>query len=83
MGAKAAAATDMDLFKVKLNNDRPIERIEAIRKARGDARLVVDVNEGWDFEQLQEVAPQLKELGVSMIEQPLKRGEDEALDGYR
>jgi L-alanine-DL-glutamate epimerase-like enolase superfamily enzyme len=82
MGAKAAAATDMNLFKVKLNNDRPVERIEAIRNARSDARLVVDVNEGWDFAQLQEVAPRLQELGVSMIEQPLKRGEDDELDGY-
>jgi L-alanine-DL-glutamate epimerase-like enolase superfamily enzyme len=72
----------MNLFKVKLNNDRPVERIEAIRNARSDARLVVDVNEGWDFAQLQEVAPRLQELGVSMIEQPLKRGEDDELDGY-
>ena len=82
MATKAAAATDMNLFKVKLNNDRPVERIAAIRDARADARLVVDVNEGWTFEQLQEVAPQLKQLGVSMIEQPLKRGEDEVLEGY-
>lgn len=82
MGAKAAAAADMDLFKVKLNNDRPVERIAAIREARPEARLVVDVNEGWDFDQLQACAPSLKELGVSMIEQPLKRGEDGALDGY-
>jgi L-alanine-DL-glutamate epimerase-like enolase superfamily enzyme len=44
MGAKAAAANDMNLFKVKLNNDRPVERIAAIREARPDARLVVDVN---------------------------------------
>ncbi|MGR9093113.1 MAG: dipeptide epimerase [Gammaproteobacteria bacterium] len=82
MGAKAAAATDMNLFKVKLNNDRPVERILSIRDARADARLVVDVNEGWDFAQLEEVAPRLQELGVSMIEQPLKRGEDEALEDY-
>jgi L-alanine-DL-glutamate epimerase-like enolase superfamily enzyme len=83
MGAKAAAATDMNLFKVKLNDDRPVERIAAIREARPDARLVVDVNEGWNFDQLRECAQSLKELGVSMIEQPLKRGEDQALGGYR
>jgi L-alanine-DL-glutamate epimerase-like enolase superfamily enzyme len=82
MGAKAAAAANMNLFKVKLNDDRPVERIAAIRKARPDARLVVDVNEGWDFGQLRDCAPRLEELGVSMIEQPLKRGEDESLDGY-
>ena len=83
MGAKAAAATDMNLFKVKLNDDRPVERIAAIREARADARLVVDANEGWTFEQLQDVAPELLKLGVSMIEQPLKRGGDEQLESYK
>jgi L-alanine-DL-glutamate epimerase-like enolase superfamily enzyme len=82
MGARAAAAADLTLFKVKLNNDRPVERIASIREARPDARLVVDVNEGWEFEQLVEVAPALAELGVSMIEQPLPRGQDDELEGY-
>ncbi len=83
MGARAAAASNLTLFKVKLSNDRPVERIASIRSARPDARLVVDVNEGWDFEQLQEVAPALAELGVSMIEQPLPRGHDSELEGYK
>ncbi len=82
MGARAVAAADLSLFKVKLNNDRPVERIAAIRAARPEARLVVDVNEGWEFGQLREVAPQLAALGVSMIEQPLKRGQDEVLETY-
>ena len=82
MGARAAAAADLSLFKVKLNNDRPVERIAAIREARPDARLVVDVNEGWDFAQLREVAPALAEFGVSMIEQPLRRGHDAELEAY-
>jgi L-alanine-DL-glutamate epimerase-like enolase superfamily enzyme len=82
MGARAAAAKDLTLFKVKLNADRPVERIAAIRAARPDARLVVDVNECWEFAQLKEVAPRLAGFGVSMIEQPLKRGQDEELEGY-
>ena len=82
MGARAAAASDLTLFKVKLSNDRPVERIASIRRARPAARLVVDVNEGWEFDQLVEVAPALAELGVSMIEQPLRRGHDDALEGY-
>lgn len=83
MAAVAAAAQDYMLFKIKLDGDRPVERIEAIRKARGDARIVIDANEGWDFAQLKEVAPELARLGVSMIEQPLPRGEDAELEGYR
>ncbi len=83
MAAKAASAASMTLFKVKLNNDRPVERIAAIRVARPDARLVVDVNEGWTFEELKTYDPLLAELGVLMIEQPLARGADEELQGYK
>ena len=82
MADKALAASDISLFKVKLGNDRPVERIAAIHVARPDARLVVDVNQGWTFGELQQYAPALKALGVSMIEQPLPRGGDEALEGY-
>lgn len=82
MAKKAAAASHLSLFKVKLGNDRPVERIAAIRDARPDARLIVDVNQGWTFAELQRHAPELQSLGVRMIEQPLPRGEDDALAGY-
>jgi len=82
MAAKATAAASMSLFKVKLDSDCPTERIQAIREARPDARLIVDVNEGWDFEQLQRVAPQLADLDVKMIEQPLPRDDDAELEHY-
>ena len=82
MGAKAAAAADLTLFKVKLGSDRPVARIAAIRAVRPDARIVIDANQAWDFAQLQEVAPRLAELGVSMIEQPLPRGGDQLLEGF-
>jgi L-alanine-DL-glutamate epimerase-like enolase superfamily enzyme len=82
MADGAAAATDISLFKIKLNNDRPVERIAAIRAARPDVRLVVDVNQGWSLAELQEYGPAIGELGVEFIEQPLPRGGDEALEGY-
>ncbi|MDH3820049.1 MAG: dipeptide epimerase [Gammaproteobacteria bacterium] len=82
MAAKAAAAADISLFKVKLGADRPVERITAIREARPDARMVVDINQGWTFDELQQHAPALQALGVSMIEQPLPRGGDSDLEGY-
>jgi L-alanine-DL-glutamate epimerase-like enolase superfamily enzyme len=82
MAARAMAASDLSLFKVKLSKDRPVERIATIHAARPDARLVIDVNEGWNFDQLRDVAPALAEFGVSMIEQPLRRGHDEELEGY-
>lgn len=82
MATKATAADQLSLFKVKLDNDRPVERIAAIREARPDSRLIVDVNQGWNFEELQRFEPALQALGVLMIEQPLPRGEDSALAGF-
>jgi L-alanine-DL-glutamate epimerase-like enolase superfamily enzyme len=83
MAAKAAAAGGLRLLKVKLDGTQPLERMQAIRKARPDARLVVDANQGWTFEQLKVLAPAFADLGVQMIEQPLPRGGDAALEGYR
>ncbi len=83
MAAKATAAADLSLFKVKLSNDRPVERIAAIREARPDSRLVIDANQGWNFSELQTFGPALHDLGVLMIEQPLPRGADHELEGYQ
>lgn len=82
MAGKASAAARFPVLKVKLDDVQPVERIEAIRKARPDAKLVVDANQGWSLDLLTEVAPRFKELGVAMIEQPLARGGDDELEGY-
>jgi L-alanine-DL-glutamate epimerase-like enolase superfamily enzyme len=82
MAAKASAARDRPLLKIKLGDDRPVERVRAIRAARPDAKLIADANGGWTFEQLVRWAPQMKELGLSLLEQPLARGHDQALAGY-
>jgi len=82
MAAKAAAAARHPVLKIKLTADRPVERVEAIRRARPDASLVIDANEAWDFDQLKDAAPRLADLAVKMVEQPLPRGADEALEGY-
>lgn len=80
--AEAARTIDSRRIKVKLNGDAPVERIAAIRAQRPDAEIIVDVNQGWTFRQLEAFAPELAELGVAMIEQPLPRGGDAELEGY-
>ena len=82
MAERAAAAIDAPVLKIKLNDDRPYERLAAIRAARPDAQLVVDANQGWDFELLQEVIPRCAGLDLGMIEQPLPRGGDAELEGF-
>ena len=83
MAQHAAEAAGHGLLKVKLDGHEPLERMRAIRAARPDARIVVDANQGWNFDQLQVLAPAFADLGVQMIEQPLPRGADAVLEGYR
>lgn len=82
MAAKARTAADRPLLKIKLDADRPVERIAAIRAARPDARLVADCNGSWNFAQLKTWAPELKKFGLDLLEQPLPRGGDAELQGY-
>lgn len=82
MAARALEFSSYPNLKIKLDNQEPIQRLEAIRKARPDAALVIDVNQGWTLSELKELLPALEKLGVAMIEQPLARGEDQELEGF-
>ena len=53
-----------------MEND--IEMVAALRKET-DAILRVDANAGWTLEQAVQKIPQLKELGVELVEQPLAK----------
>ncbi|MEO1280600.1 MAG: dipeptide epimerase [Pseudomonadota bacterium] len=79
---RARESSSIKNLKIKLNADRPVERIEIIREVRPDAVIVVDVNQGWSIDELKEYAPTFKALGVAMIEQPIKRGDDDSLAGF-
>ena len=80
--AKKALSLKSNKIKVKLDGENPLQCITAVRNARPDAEIIVDVNQGWSFRQLVDLAPKFKELGVRLIEQPLPRGGDEELEGY-
>ena len=70
------------MLKLKLGDEGDLERVRAVRAAAPLTRLIVDANEAWDFPTLQALAPELAKLDVKLIEQPLKAGEDEALQAY-
>jgi L-alanine-DL-glutamate epimerase-like enolase superfamily enzyme len=82
MGAAAAELAAAPLLKVKLGADQVLERMRAVRRGAPDARLIADANEAWDIDLLKSVAPELAELGVEMIEQPLPADADGDLAGY-
>jgi len=81
MATRAIELSDFAHLKVKLDDHVPIERLRAIRDARPDAELVIDVNQGWSKGSLEEYLPELQQLGVAMVEQPLPRGDDALLNG--
>ncbi|MFC3051620.1 dipeptide epimerase [Kordiimonas pumila] len=83
MAAAAQKYAQYPNLKIKLSGDDPITKLEAIRAARPDAALIVDVNQGWTFDELKEYTPAAQKLGIAMIEQPLKRGGDAELEGFK
>lgn len=80
MADRALEFSNYPSLKVKLDNDSPIDRLEAIRSARPDATLVIDVNQGWEYQDLLNYLPDLERLGIAMIEQPLRRAGDKQLE---
>jgi len=79
MAAAAEASGAHSILKLKLGGQEDVARVRAVRAAVPRKRLIVDVNEAWSFEQLQDSLPALLEAGVAMIEQPLAAGKDDAL----
>lgn len=67
------------LLKLKLAGEGDVERVAAVRRGAPDSRIIVDANEGWSIAEYESMVPQLHDLGVSMIEQPLPASDDAAL----
>jgi L-alanine-DL-glutamate epimerase-like enolase superfamily enzyme len=82
-GARAYATAQA--IKVKLTGELELdgERVRAIREARPDVWLGVDANQGYSRDQLDPLVEILAAHRVSLLEQPLPRGREADLDGYR
>lgn len=72
-------------IKVKLTGELELDiaRVAAIRAARPDVWLGVDANQGFTLQDLNPLVEALARERVSLLEQPLKRGSEADLDGYR
>src|SRR3984885_3389886 len=79
MAAAAERAAWRPLLKIKLGGDDDHERIAAVRRAAPRAELIVDANEGWNPGNVGENLAACADAGVTLIEQPLPEGADEAL----
>jgi L-alanine-DL-glutamate epimerase-like enolase superfamily enzyme len=85
LSAKVAKLAFAKAIKLKLdgNADLDRERIAVVRGARPDAWLAVDANQGFVPADLDKLGAAARDFSVSLIEQPLKRGEDSELEGWR
>ena len=85
MAEGARRYRDAQSIKVKLTGELELDiaRVKSIRAARPDAWLGVDGNQGFAFEQLDELVAALVDQDVSLLEQPLARGREADLDGYK
>jgi L-Ala-D/L-Glu epimerase len=80
---KARAARDYPILKLKLDAERHLDVVRIVREECPEVRLIVDANQAWSRPLLERLLPCLEELAVELVEQPLPRGEDAALDGLR
>jgi L-Ala-D/L-Glu epimerase len=79
MAAATAKAAHRPLLKIKLGGDADGRRIAAVRQAAPESELIVDANEAWTAENLEQNLAVCAEAGVTLVEQPLPAGRDEAL----
>src|ERR1700710_198839 len=79
MAAATAKAAHRPLLKIKLGGDGDGARIAAVRKAAPESELIVDANEAWTPDNLEQNLKACAGAGVTLVEQPLPAGKDEAL----
>jgi L-Ala-D/L-Glu epimerase len=83
MAAATAKAAHRPLLKIKLGGDGDGARIAAVRQAAPTSELIVDANEAWTPDNLEQNLAACAAVGVTLVEQPLPAGRDEALAGIQ
>jgi L-alanine-DL-glutamate epimerase-like enolase superfamily enzyme len=66
------------IYKVKVGTADDIAIVKALRNET-DSILRVDANAGWDLQTALKLIPQLKQLGVELVEQPLAKDDVEGM----
>ena len=82
---RLATFPPVEALKLKLEGDlaADTERVRTVRAARPDIWLGVDANQGYDGDQLDALATMLADASVALLEQPIRRGSERLLDGWR
>jgi L-alanine-DL-glutamate epimerase-like enolase superfamily enzyme len=85
MAAGACKYAQARALKLKLTGvlELDIARVRAVRAARPGVWIGVDANQGYSIDALPLLIDALVTENVSLLEQPLKRGREADLDGFR
>jgi L-Ala-D/L-Glu epimerase len=85
MAAGARKYHQARCLKLKLTGelDLDIARVQAVRAARPGVWMGVDANQGYRIDALDSLVSALIPAEVALLEQPLKRGREADLDGFR
>ncbi|MEP6885922.1 MAG: dipeptide epimerase [Gammaproteobacteria bacterium] len=85
MAAGARKFAQARALKLKLTGqlDIDIARVHAVRAARPEVWMGVDANQGYSIDALDSLIDALVIENVSLLEQPLQRGREADLDGFR
>jgi L-alanine-DL-glutamate epimerase-like enolase superfamily enzyme len=79
MAENAAKVSGRALLKVKLGGAGDCARMAAVRHAAPRSELIVDANEGWTPENLEQNLDACAQAGVTLVEQPLPADGDHVL----
>ncbi len=72
-------------IKLKLTGevDLDLARVRAVRAACADVWLGVDANQGYSLNSLRSALPAFERSDVRLVEQPLPRGDEALLEGFK
>jgi L-Ala-D/L-Glu epimerase len=85
MAERARAFADPRALKLKLTGELALDiaRVNAVRAAKPDCWIGVDANQGYGIGDLDALQAALVAADVKLLEQPLARGREADLQGYR
>jgi L-alanine-DL-glutamate epimerase-like enolase superfamily enzyme len=79
MGQMASDISDFPVIKLKFGSDDDESRLRAVRAARPDAKIRVDANAAWSFDEAVKYLSWLEKYNLELIEQPLARDQHRAM----
>ncbi|WP_411817024.1 N-acetyl-D-Glu racemase DgcA [Hyphococcus sp. DH-69] len=82
MAAAAEPLKGAPLIKVKVDANDPAACLRAVRAVIPDAQMIVDPNESWNADLLENLQPLLSDLKTTFVEQPVPAAEDESLKQF-